>query len=295
MLENIINLSETTIYKTREIISMNLALPCMTPLRELGISACGHARTAGPFCMIRRGDSEKTHFNLCFMLEGTQLLETEDAEYIMEPGTFMSLPSWINRRFTNVGDDDLSILFMRIESDAVPVLQSEKTVIRPSIEAANIGNAFFKVHHELNNPDKYSENIARMQTELISMYLLREFRNLESPEERDMLLRFYKLWSEVRKNPAKNWTVKKMAAIMTVSPSHFYAICRKYQNISPLSKVTELRMEAAKKLLAGSNENICDIAESIGYGSEFSFAKAFKKNTGTSPGRFRRRSDAVYM
>lgn len=293
MLKNINNISETTVFKNQEVISLDMNSSYASPLRNLGITACGYCNTLVPSTMVRHGDREPRHFNLGFMLKGAQLLETESGDFQLEAGNFMSIPSWITRRFSSVGDTDLSIIFMKISGEVDSVLQSDKIVIQPSIEIGNIQSAFFKVHHEINNQDKYSENIARMQMELISVYLLREFRNLESPKEREQLLRFYKLWETIGKSPAKHWTVKNMAEIMMVSPSHFFALCQRFQNISPLQKVTEIRMNHAKKMLVNSRYNLSEIADTLGYSSEFAFARAFKKHSGTSPGKFRSWTDSA--
>lgn len=52
--------------------------------------------------------------------------------------------------------------------------------------------------------------------------------------------------------------------------------------------VCNLRLEEAKKKLFNSNEDIIDIAYSIGFGSLSGFYRFFKENTGVSPAKYRK-------
>lgn len=52
--------------------------------------------------------------------------------------------------------------------------------------------------------------------------------------------------------------------------------------------VSRLRLEEAKKRLINSNEQIIDIAYSIGFGSLSGFYRFFKENTGISPAKYRK-------
>lgn len=55
-----------------------------------------------------------------------------------------------------------------------------------------------------------------------------------------------------------------------------------------LSNVIEkLRIEKACELLKGSDLKIAEIAECVGYASDISFRRAFKKITGLTPGEYR--------
>jgi AraC-like DNA-binding protein len=49
-------------------------------------------------------------------------------------------------------------------------------------------------------------------------------------------------------------------------------------------------MQIASELLTGGNANLASIARTIGYESEASFSRAFKKLIGVSPSVWRRRS-----
>ena len=60
---------------------------------------------------------------------------------------------------------------------------------------------------------------------------------------------------------------------------------------TPFDLLLNARMEAAKRLLDGSDKSIGDIAESVGYTSTQSFSKAFKKHFGYRPLAYRKKKN----
>ncbi|MPN21176.1 Melibiose operon regulatory protein [bioreactor metagenome] len=52
--------------------------------------------------------------------------------------------------------------------------------------------------------------------------------------------------------------------------------------------VGNLRLEEAKRLLSDTNDEIIDIAYSIGFGGLSSFYRFFKNSTGLSPAAYRK-------
>ena len=56
---------------------------------------------------------------------------------------------------------------------------------------------------------------------------------------------------------------------------------------APLAYLTEWRMALARERLRDTDQRLAAIAQSLGYGSEFAFAAAFKRHHGAAPGRWR--------
>jgi len=56
---------------------------------------------------------------------------------------------------------------------------------------------------------------------------------------------------------------------------------------TPVQYADSLRIDEAKRLLETSDDDIVDIAFASGFGSVASFYRAFKKNTGYSPAKYR--------
>ncbi len=56
---------------------------------------------------------------------------------------------------------------------------------------------------------------------------------------------------------------------------------------APLQYLAQWRVAPAKERLRDTGDGLTAIAGSVGYGSEFSFAAAFKRHVGLAPGRWR--------
>jgi AraC-like DNA-binding protein len=87
--------------------------------------------------------------------------------------------------------------------------------------------------------------------------------------------------------PARQWTVADLAAAAALSRSAF---ARRFTDLlgeAPLAYLTQWRMALARERLRDTDLRLAAIAQSLGYGSEFAFAAAFKRHHGAAPGRWR--------
>ena len=82
-------------------------------------------------------------------------------------------------------------------------------------------------------------------------------------------------------------TLSAAAALAGMSPCHFSRLFTAVTGKSFRRYFIGLKMEKAKQLLADESAKIFDVAESCGYGELSSFSRAFKKETGQYPGRYR--------
>ena len=87
--------------------------------------------------------------------------------------------------------------------------------------------------------------------------------------------------------PARAWTLDALAAEARVSRATLVRIFRKAAGLAPLAFLSELRLEFARHRLASTNINLGKLAAEVGYDSESSFARAFRRRFGVSPGRSR--------
>ena len=58
---------------------------------------------------------------------------------------------------------------------------------------------------------------------------------------------------------------------------------------SPLSYLTQWRLHVAASLLRGSNLGVSEIASQVGYDSDASLSRAFRRELGEAPGQYRRK------
>ncbi|MFL9944114.1 AraC family transcriptional regulator [Paraburkholderia graminis] len=86
---------------------------------------------------------------------------------------------------------------------------------------------------------------------------------------------------------AHGWTVEGLAAEIGMSRTAFAQRFRETVGTPPLAYLLQWRMTLAKAALRSGERNMADLAERLGYSSSTAFSIAFKRETGTSPGRFR--------
>ncbi len=92
---------------------------------------------------------------------------------------------------------------------------------------------------------------------------------------------------EVQRQPAAEWSVEKLARVAAMSRSAFASRFKELVGESPMQFVTRWRMLIAKKLIVNEDMTLAQVAEELGYESESSFSRAFKRTTGYSPGALR--------
>jgi len=85
------------------------------------------------------------------------------------------------------------------------------------------------------------------------------------------------------------WTVESLAEAAGMSRSAFAARFKDLLGQTPLEYVTEWRMQKAMQLLKQRDQKLIDVARSVGYESDASFSKAFKRVVGANPGQYLRR------
>jgi transcriptional regulator GlxA family with amidase domain len=88
--------------------------------------------------------------------------------------------------------------------------------------------------------------------------------------------------------PEHRWTVESLAKLAGLSRAAFARRFVRSTGAPPLEYLTDLRMQLAAARLRETDEPLVAIAISVGYVSEFAFAKAFKRRFGRAPGLFRR-------
>jgi len=95
----------------------------------------------------------------------------------------------------------------------------------------------------------------------------------------------------LHEEPARTWTVPALSAVAGVSRATLARRFAATVGEPPLSYLTRWRLLCAARLLRETEQPIAAIARRVGYGSEFAFAKAFKRDYGLAPGRYRRGVD----
>jgi AraC-like DNA-binding protein len=92
----------------------------------------------------------------------------------------------------------------------------------------------------------------------------------------------------IHRDPAHPWTVAGLGAHAGLSRAAFSRRFTALVGRPPLAYLTWWRLTTATRLLHVSDAPLSVVARQVGYGSEFAFANAFKRQFNIAPGHYRR-------
>ena len=87
---------------------------------------------------------------------------------------------------------------------------------------------------------------------------------------------------------ARPWTVASLARTVGLSRAAFAARFTSHLGEPAIRYLLALRMQRARTLLRDQRATVAAVAAQVGYQSDVAFAAAFKRETGSSPGAYRR-------
>jgi transcriptional regulator GlxA family with amidase domain len=87
--------------------------------------------------------------------------------------------------------------------------------------------------------------------------------------------------------------VSTLAAVASVSSSHFFAMFKRLTGRAPIEFFISLRMQRACELLDETSLSVKEVAAILGYDDQFYFSRVFKLATGVPPTQYRALADAA--
>lgn len=97
----------------------------------------------------------------------------------------------------------------------------------------------------------------------------------------------------IHRNPAQCRTLAALASATGASRSVLSERFTQVLGEPPIAYLTRWRLQLGAQLLETTTRSVLDVACEVGYQSEAAFSRAFRREFGVPPGRFRRRRDPV--
>jgi AraC-like DNA-binding protein len=94
----------------------------------------------------------------------------------------------------------------------------------------------------------------------------------------------------LHRKPAHPWTIAGLANEVGVSRSVLAERFRRYLSETPIAYLTRWRLQLGAQMLTSTSTGVAQIAAEVGYESEPSFNRAFKREFSLPPARFRSQS-----
>jgi AraC-like DNA-binding protein len=132
-------------------------------------------------------------------------------------------------------------------------------------------------------------------SELMFIEVIRRYIEMLPPEQSGWLAGLRdpfigKALAQMHRRPAHDWTLEELAREIGLSRSVLAERFAAMVGMPPMQYLGRWRMQIASGLLAEGGANVATIANEIGYDSEASFSRAFKKMVGVPPSVWRRRA-----
>jgi AraC-like DNA-binding protein len=145
------------------------------------------------------------------------------------------------------------------------------------------------------NEDRAADEDPLLQRlpELLFMECLCEFARQEPREQGGWLAALAdpvlsRALAGMHRQPAHPWTLQELARLAAVSRSVLDERFRALLGRAPMSYLGAWCLQLAARHPRTSTAALAEIAERVGYESEASFSRAFKRHVGVSPGQWRR-------
>ena len=140
-----------------------------------------------------------------------------------------------------------------------------------------------------------SQAVLARLSEVLFIETLRRYIAALSPEQKGWLAgvrnqEVGRALALLHGKPAHPWTIASLTKEIGISRSVLTERFRRYLSESPMSYLARWRLSLGAQLLRSTSNSVAQIAGEVGYESEPSFNRAFKRQFGLPPARFRSRS-----
>ncbi len=90
--------------------------------------------------------------------------------------------------------------------------------------------------------------------------------------------------------PEKAWSLETLSTDVGMSRASFAKRFKSLVELTMFDYLTQLRLQRACELLTNTSQSLYEIANSVGYESDLSFTRTFKKKLGVTPTHYRKQS-----
>ena len=97
----------------------------------------------------------------------------------------------------------------------------------------------------------------------------------------------------LHRQPSHPWTIAALAIEVGISRSVLAERFRRYLSETPMAYLTRWRLQLGAQMLTSTSSGVAQIAGEVGYESEASFNRAFKREFSLPPARFRSQSKSA--
>jgi AraC-like DNA-binding protein len=163
----------------------------------------------------------------------------------------------------------------------------------PAADGGDLDAVVRMLAAELTEPRPGSDTIVAHLADILFVHILRAWLATQDSAAPSWLraLRDTQIGAALARlhaHPARPWTIESIAAEVAMSRAAF---ARRFTGLvgeAPLAYLARWRLNLAAQRLRDTDLPLAAVAGQVGYGSEYSFSRAFTRLHGQPPGRYRR-------
>lgn len=92
----------------------------------------------------------------------------------------------------------------------------------------------------------------------------------------------------IRENYQRDISIEEIATYLSLDRKYFSKVFKRETESSPMEYLIQYRIGKACELLQSSTLSVAEIAAAVGYTSQFSFSRVFKKHMNVAPSSYKK-------
>lgn len=154
----------------------------------------------------------------------------------------------------------------------------------------HIRTILLHIYQENANQNKYTSLIIKHLIHILLIKVGEQWKNLQQKNvDHPHYNSLMSVRSQILNSPEKVWTVDELAKMAHLSRAYFQVMYKKVFGVTCIADVINAKIAHAKVLLTSTNLSVKQISQKLNYNDVYHFIRQFKKNTGLTPGAFRKK------
>ena len=284
MPKNIINITKTMIPLGSREVFIHSRRENEVHFKNFGILAAGISNLKPGYRIVREYCLD--HILIYCTAGKGEVLNTEGQSKVFTKGDLIFIPG---NAAQNYGSDyTFSMVWLHLKPNHKRLkFSNKKNLIMKPAYNNQLQNLFELFKVESTQIKNQNNRVLISVCECILAWIEREFQSTDPTNTTRHRRRIETLWLNVLEDLSYPWSVEKLSKFIHISSPHLYALTQQLYKMTPMGKVTQLRMDKAKMLLETTDLKLFEIASLVGYTSPFSLSRIFTKHFGISPKNLR--------